>query len=100
MTEERKDSEVLDGLIGQIRCEEHRMRTTQAHMVSAGFNIGTEEADGCCLYCRREGKVARRRKNTAYVDEKRNWMESCRECFQEAVEYYADLWQQYYADVM
>lgn len=38
-----------------------------------------------------------RRKNTAYVDDKSNWMCSCSECYQETYDYYEERWSDYYS---
>lgn len=43
-----------------------------------------------------DGTVERRHQNTAYVDEESNWLTSCKECFDEAEEYWAERWAEYY----
>lgn len=54
-----------------------------------------------CQCCDTEkSKVERRRTNTAYVKEESNFIESYKECYDEACEHYADLWAQYYADYL
>lgn len=41
--------------------------------------------------------VENRRLNTAYESEESNWILSCRECYDEAVAYYAEMWDEYYS---
>jgi len=53
-----------------------------------------------CKCGRWSWSIRRRRLNTAYVDEERNYMYSCRECYEEAYEYYAERWADYYANCM
>ena len=48
--------------------------------------------------CEREGK--RRRQNTRYVDDERNWVVMCDECFDENERYWRDMWSDYYAGCM
>ena len=40
--------------------------------------------------------VKRRRLNTAYPNDESNHLESCGSCFQDAIEYYSDLWGEYH----
>ncbi len=40
--------------------------------------------------------VKRRRLNTAYPNDESNFLESCGPCHQDAVEHYAELWDEYY----
>lgn len=40
--------------------------------------------------------VRKRRKNTAYVNDESNWLICCGACFQDMLEYYAELWDTYY----
>lgn len=47
--------------------------------------------------CFRRGK--RMRQNTAYADDKRNWVRLCPECAQINSEYWAERWQDYYSQV-
>lgn len=53
-----------------------------------------------CPLCKRRRLVRRRRLNTAFVDNRRNFLASCRECFEHAWAYWADQWSDYYADCM
>lgn len=50
-----------------------------------------------CGYCREEkNSVKMRRQNTLYEEEDANYIESCKECFEEKEEYWADMWADYY----
>lgn len=50
-----------------------------------------------CPCCERDmPDVERRHRNTAYVEEELNWLESCNECFQADWEHFADMWREYY----
>jgi hypothetical protein len=42
----------------------------------------------------------RRRLNTAYVNEESNWLTSCQECYDEACDHYAELWNDYYGGLL
>lgn len=56
---------------------------------------------GYCGYCRKYFKYPKRRElNTAYVNEEDNWMCSCKGCYDEAVDYYKELWENYYRDCL
>ena len=51
-----------------------------------------------CSYCNRlTNTVDNRRINTAYEDEESNWMASCKECYEDAQQHYADAWSTYYS---
>lgn len=41
--------------------------------------------------------VARRHRNTAYVDEESNYLTACRECQDRDDEYFAERWAEYYS---
>ena len=49
----------------------------------------------CCGDC--SGTVERRRRNTAYVDDECNFLNSCQECKDLDDEQFAELWAEYYA---
>lgn len=49
-----------------------------------------EDADG-------HGAIAKRRLNTSYVDDSKNWYTSCPSCFDEAWAGYDEMWQEYYS---
>ncbi len=48
--------------------------------------------------CSRKGK--RRRQNTNYTDDSRNWIVACDECFEEIEEHWAEMWREYYGGVL
>ena len=64
-----------------------------------------ESADWCDEYvtfiksvcpCCGERKVAlRRRRNTKYVDDSKNYLYSCLECFQDDSDYWSGKWEEY-----
>lgn len=52
-----------------------------------------------CVKCGRNSEtVERRRQNTKYAQEERNWVVACEECFKEIEEYWAEMWEDYYCD--
>lgn len=58
---------------------------------------GQNPHDGMCAYCnRQQPDIANRRLNAMYTDDDSNWMESCYDCYSETVDYYAELWDEYY----
>jgi len=48
--------------------------------------------------CFKYGK--KRRQNTRYVDDSRNWVVLCDKCAAINAEYWADMWADYYSEVM
>jgi len=52
----------------------------------------------CCYrWFQHAGREIRNRPlNTCYVLEELNWIYSCRECYEDAVAYYNELWCDYY----
>lgn len=44
--------------------------------------------------------IGRRRQNTRYCNDNENWFISCRPCFQENEEYWAERWADYYSDLL
>jgi hypothetical protein len=48
--------------------------------------------------CLRKGK--RRRQNTAYVEDERNWVVACDDCFEEIEEYWNKMWREYYGVIL
>ena len=54
------------------------------------LNIPT--CDGVEGPCHRVGR--RRRQNTAYCDDERNWVRMCDQCFQENQKYWEEMWQE------
>jgi len=52
-----------------------------------------------CDYCQEfhnEGEIIKRRLNTAYINDELNYMTSCLFAYEEAVDYYDELWKDYY----
>ena len=79
----------------------HQINVGYRRMVEAGIEVAgnqPEERPTHCPCCKREnnGDVANRRLNTAYVKDELNWLLSCFECHQEAVEQYKELWDTYH----
>lgn len=52
-------------------------------------------AEGPCFK-----KGTRQRQNTAYADDKRNWVTLCSKCAQINAEYWDGMWRDYYGMVM
>ena len=56
---------------------------------------------GFCPMCGRcFQKIERRRLCTAYVDDERNYVKTCEDCFVETNDYYHGLWMEYYNGCM
>jgi len=53
-----------------------------------------------CPFCDGKGTATRRRMNTAYVNEKENWITCCDDAYEDTLEYYQDLRNEYYANCM
>lgn len=66
------------------------------HMYLASRGIQLLDSDttsGVCPRCEQmKENIAKRRLNTMYDDDSRNWLESCAECWDETIEYYRYLW--------
>ena len=80
--------------------ERHHLAVTTARLVGAGLVIGQFLEESFCPCCGRQAfDVAKRRRNTAYCEsrEAENWLISCKECFVEDTEHFAELWDTYYA---
>jgi hypothetical protein len=52
-----------------------------------------------CQWCGEEG-AERRRQRTAYVNDERNFAILCDECQEESHEYWSDMWNEYYRQVI
>ena len=52
-----------------------------------------------CQNCHKWG-ARKRRQNTAYVDDEKNYAVLCDNCQQEANEYWNDQWNEYYSECM
>ena len=54
-----------------------------------------------CPYCDiPNNDIEKRRLNTLYVEEERNFMTSCRKCYDRAYAEYQELWDDYYSNCM
>lgn len=53
-----------------------------------------------CAICSRKGYIKKRRLNTRYVDDERNFLTSCLKCYDQAYDDYAEMWNDYYADCL
>ena len=52
-----------------------------------------------CEHCQifhNKKEFKNRRLNTAYVDDSCNWLYSCEQVYNDAIEYYKELWEDYY----
>lgn len=77
-----------------------RLATYLVSFVGAGVKIVRgEPRTAACPCCGEVREVWEWRLNTAYADEASNWLESCEECYREAVEHYRELWAEYYNSV-
>lgn len=76
--------------------ERHHISTTLAQLIGRGLRIEYAPMQDLCVCCREyKLDVARRRLNAAYANDELNWLDSCGDCFEEAVEHYQDLWDTY-----
>lgn len=81
--------------------KKHRENMVAVRLVSAGLRIEEDVSVVICPYCKREGEdIKKRRKNSAYVDDNRNYTVSCLSCYEETVEYYSDMWADFWSGVM
>ena len=54
-----------------------------------------------CPCCKQKSKhIGRRRQNTQYYNDSYNWLISCRPCFKEGEEYWAERWADYYSGLL
>lgn len=54
-----------------------------------------------CPCCETEtNDVERRRLNTNYYNDDLNFLTSCQQCYEDTLAYYAERWQDYYANCM
>ena len=56
------------------------------------------ECTGMYNPCDKPGK--RRRQNTQYADDERNWVIMCDDCFAENEEYWRGMWADYYRNCL
>ena len=73
---------------------------------AAGFQVSDEMLPERCPLCGQpdydsgQAVIAKRRLNTAYVDDKKNWLVSCESCFEERVAEYQEMWDEYWSMVL
>lgn len=80
--------------------EEERLKNLEKNLISSGLveiRDGEEFLGTCPNYPIYQPRpLAKRRMNTRYDKEKSNWITCCAECYENIVEYYNDLWSEYY----
>jgi hypothetical protein len=79
--------------------EEWRLQQFTRKAVSLGTEIIDEscEVPNECPTCGvSDGTVARRRRNSAYVDDAENWLVSCMSCYKEDWQRLQGDWDEYY----
>ena len=47
-----------------------------------------------CGHCKRLGFFKKKRINTAYCDDRKNYVRECPECFAATIDYYETLWSE------
>lgn len=57
------------------------------------------KADTTCIVCKKKG-ATKRRQNTAYVEDEKNWVVMCDSCFEENEAYWQERWEEYYTGCM
>lgn len=67
------------------------MKTT---LTKYGIN---KEVCPFCLVLKSSHGIENRRINTAYEKEDLNWVFSCYNCYKETIEFYQEMWDEYYA---
>lgn len=81
--------------------EKWRLERLEVNLISSGIAEirDGEEFLGTCENCPlpQPRLLAKRRKNTMYAEEESNWIVSCAECYERVVEYYNELWSEYYS---
>lgn len=57
---------------------------------------------GYCPWCERyfRYRVRTVHRNTAYVEQSKNWITACESCREDDYEYYAELWNDYYSGLL
>jgi hypothetical protein len=53
-----------------------------------------------CPVCGRWRVVERRRLPTAFVDDERNFQQSCVECYEETRDFYLDAWAEHHSNCL
>lgn len=96
MKRDQFNKEIADSLAPNDDNERRNSVATTFGKRFVGLVEDTDKAHGPCR-CGSIKEVATRRLNTSYADDSANWMTSCKDCFAEAVNYYDNLWEEYYA---
>ena len=66
--------------------------------ISMSKKILEPEHNGICNHCGEvKNSIMMRKRDTAYCDKEKNYIESCLECFKEDEEYWAEQWREYYS---
>lgn len=65
------------------------------------FNAERRLHPSHCPQCKQPARnIGRRRMNTAYQNDNSNFIICCRQCFDEAEEYWAERWADYYSGIL
>lgn len=65
-----------------------------------GTQVTCEDLPATCPVCEKKADdIAKRRRNTAYQDDRLNWMISCLACFVRDTEIMDEMWAEYYSMV-
>lgn len=57
--------------------------------------------EAICPMCGEEcDSVKRRRQNTRYANDEQNYVTTCKTCFEEIQEHWADMWSDYYSNIL
>lgn len=78
--------------------DEERRKITEIALISSGKVViaSDEQHTGKCPICGREwNNIQTRRLNTRYHEESSNWLESCFDCYKDAIDHYNELWAEY-----
>lgn len=86
----------FDEWIKQERLEITKVQLTSAKVQIIGTEVDPDLVHGICPYCEKQCEdIARRRLNTRYGDEESNWITSCYSCWEERIDHYNELWDEY-----
>lgn len=86
MNEENEVEKMLDEYQAFIRLEKFWKTFVPVHQ----FNLLR------CNYCKKDG-ARRRRQNTAYCEDERNYIIACDKCAEEINEHWDDQWAEYWS---
>lgn len=98
---ENKSTPTLDKLAQDDPALRNYLVTQRGRLMAgmewANLFLTEQEAPRCpCCEQANDGTVALRRENTAYCNDVDNWLISCRACFDERDEQWAEQWEEYY----